>query len=301
MPRLSVLNIDISKITSIFPLLALFLLVVEGLLGFWISKAEGSSERIATGLIMVFTLVPFLITAVIISQKRSGGVNGPEAEDLGKVKPAQEFATPEEIKAPEASRIGGPNGSYSIMKPPSDWTVREISMVEWIGEGFQIKDTTLTTALFGAAPEEKVLVLKSPRDISLIPSPGKTLIDKRKVPTALGTITPIRLSILSIERVQPPFFTERSLLHNVLAVAIQAANAVGIVGISTGALEGTQRKFVAVELRQSLENITVDGQPDRSVNVHITFIGIDRRRLGSPHIPYQPCMACRNQQQNYLM
>ena len=34
-----------------------------------------------------------------------------------------------------------------------------------------------------------------------------------------------------------------------------------------------------------------------------TFVICFRTTIGkvSPHFPYQPCRACRNQQQNYLM
>ena len=57
------------------------------------------------------------------------------------------------------------------------------------------------------------------------------------------------------------------------------------------------------------DGVTVSGSPERVTELDLSSKGLNGEippELGSlnslsPHFPYQPCRACRNQQQNYLM
>lgn len=55
------LNIDITKIRGPYALLALFLVVVEALLGYWFFKADSMEERCIVGVIMLLILVAVLL------------------------------------------------------------------------------------------------------------------------------------------------------------------------------------------------------------------------------------------------
>ena len=43
-------KVDLSSITGPYQLLGLFLLVVEGLLGYWLFRTQGAGERVFAGL-----------------------------------------------------------------------------------------------------------------------------------------------------------------------------------------------------------------------------------------------------------
>ena len=54
------IKIDPSKITNQYSLLAVFLVVSEGLLGFWMYQAENATERLFVGLFILLILLAFL-------------------------------------------------------------------------------------------------------------------------------------------------------------------------------------------------------------------------------------------------
>jgi hypothetical protein len=58
------MNINPSKISGPYSLLTVFLLVVESFLGYWIFKADNSTERMLSGLFMVFIFATFLIVVL---------------------------------------------------------------------------------------------------------------------------------------------------------------------------------------------------------------------------------------------
>ena len=58
-------NVDPSKINNPFSLSAVFLLAVEGLLGYWLSRATDSNERIIAGSLMTLIFLPFLFLSFL--------------------------------------------------------------------------------------------------------------------------------------------------------------------------------------------------------------------------------------------
>lgn len=64
-------HIDPSKIRGPYSLLALFLLVIDGVICFWLSKAEGMAERIIAGFIMASIFILFLVVVVNIAKVKS--------------------------------------------------------------------------------------------------------------------------------------------------------------------------------------------------------------------------------------
>lgn len=65
--------ISAETIKGIFPLLTVFLSVVEGLFGYWLYRAENVSERIIVGIIMAVIFIVFLMVAKQIDISRSNG------------------------------------------------------------------------------------------------------------------------------------------------------------------------------------------------------------------------------------
>ena len=74
-------QIDLSKIKGPYALLAAFLLVFEGLVGFWLFQAESTYERIITGSIMAVIFIVFIIAVVDIATKRAGEASKPAAPE----------------------------------------------------------------------------------------------------------------------------------------------------------------------------------------------------------------------------
>ncbi|HEY2921861.1 MAG TPA: hypothetical protein VGK77_22975, partial [Candidatus Binatia bacterium] len=187
-------SFKLSDITGPYPLLGAFLLIVESLLGFWIYRAESSTERIIAGLLMVALLAGFLI--VVVRMQRAT-VSIPDPPNLpGQLTAGTQVATKQEIETPEAERIAGPDRSYLINKPPPRWTVRELTHAEMLGEVMSMEQSARQTLWGTEQGAREVLVFRSPHDTVILPIPGKTLIDGRRLPSALTIVLPTRLTIL---------------------------------------------------------------------------------------------------------
>lgn len=275
-------KIDLSKITGPYPLLGTFLLVVEGLLGFWFFRAESAIERVVAGSLMTLLLGGFLLVVMrVVMRPKGEEVSGPIVPQGlgGKVTPAVEEATEEEIGSPQPQTIGAPDGSYIINKPPEDWIVRELTWADWISEGLRITDPSIKEKLREISPQvREILTFQPSGEMSVIPIPGKTTIDGRKFPTALEVLIPSRLAILPMDRAQPPLFVERSLTHNFLTVVGELLR-IGVWTIhnrvSSGTIPNSQRPYLVAELRQEIEDAIVNGKEGKSVNSNTTVIGIE--------------------------
>ena len=57
---------DVSKVKGPYPLLAMFLLVINGLLGYWFFRAEGAVERVLAGLMLLAFLAVFVFAIIAI-------------------------------------------------------------------------------------------------------------------------------------------------------------------------------------------------------------------------------------------
>src|SRR2546428_746001 len=112
---------DIIKvITGRWPLLGLFLLIVEGLLGYWLHKAQDEGERIVAGVLMTLLLCGVLYVVVVVARLELGSKQRMPSGPSKDVKGIQE-ASKKEIDSPPPESISSPDGSYIIDKPPEDW------------------------------------------------------------------------------------------------------------------------------------------------------------------------------------
>jgi hypothetical protein len=267
-------NLDLSKITGPYPLLGAFLVVVEGLLGFWLFKAANPIERSFAGLIMAGVLLGFLwafLKFVAQSQREQLTPAG-----LPAVTPAKQEVTPQQVAQPEPEVIAGPDGTYTIMQPPDDWEVRQLSAADWTGEKLQLTDPSVKKALLGAPGERNVLSIRSPRRTSIVPIPGETVIDGRIFPTALEVLATTELTIVPLERASPPFYTEHSLEHNAFLLAAQFPTGVlSMQHISSTTLGPSNRRVLRLEFSQRLDHVMVNGRREQTATNALVIVAIE--------------------------
>lgn len=268
---------DISKITGAYQLLGAFLLVVEGVLTFWIYASENVVERIVAGILMTFIFVYFLnvVRSMKSEEEVSTRISPPGLDELAV---AEEVTTEEEMEHLESQRIGAPDGSYTINKPPDDWVVQKSSLVEWISGTFQITDLSLIEKFFGKSLQgPDVLLLQSKRITSVIPIPGKTFISGRILPSALQVSIQTQLAIMPIDRHQPPFFIEFPFEHNFMlqVSGVLQSNLATLYNINSGTIKNSNLRYIQADFRQELEDAIVNGREEKSVNINIVIIGIE--------------------------
>ena len=266
---------EISKITGPYQLLAAFLIVFEGLLGFWLHRAENSTERVAAGILMTLTFFAFFYVVMFMKREENKPIIPPGLEY---VTPAEYMTTEKEIDSPEPQRIAAPDGSYSINKSPDDWVVRELTLSELINENLKISDPSIKENTPEAPAEiRNILLFKSIRETFVTPITGRTIIDGRKFPSALSVYIPTQLSIIPIDRSQPPLFVERPLEHNFLTTISQIAT-LGLAtlhDLSSGEIPGSKLRYMKADFLQEIKEAIVDGKEGKSVNSNIIFIGIE--------------------------
>ncbi len=279
-------GINPSKINNLYSLLSVFLIVVEGVIVLWISKAEGSLERIIAGITGVVLFIIFLI--LVLNSKREHEINIPTIIDKGDIIDAakgiirwsdiSEDQIKKETMSNNIPRMGGIDGLYTIAKPPSDWIIDELSHIEWLAE-FQKMDLEIARQIYPSFIENfnKVLRLKSYKDISILPIPGKTIIDGRNYPSALEILCTPRLSILSLDKYPYPFYKERSLEYHFI-INVSQLLGLGVLSIRkspSSLVTNTNREVKIVELKQELENVFVNNEMVERVDNNIALIGIE--------------------------
>jgi hypothetical protein len=264
----------LSVITGPWPLLGLFLLVTEGLLGSWLFRAENSVERGFSGLLMTLILGGLLYAVIRMSRKEIDTLASHQG--VTTVKPPEGEVTEKEIASPAPETIPGPDRSYLIDLPPEGWRIRELAVSDWISEAFGIKDPATKQKLFPSDQSRDILIFEREKQTSIIPIPGRTTIDGRKTPTALEVLVPTQLTILPVERAQPPLFVERSLEHNFLVLVGQMLSS-GVLTArqaESGLIRHSGRRYFAVELQQKIEDAIVNGKEGQGVFITINFMGI---------------------------
>ncbi len=269
------IKFDISKIKGPYQLLGAFLIIVEVFIGFWFSRAENATERIIAGVLMTLIFLAFLYVIIYTEREERKPIVPP---GLGSVTPAQEEATEKEIESPEPERIGAPDGSYSINKPPNDWTIQELSLTEWMSQAAGITDPSVKEKIFGKSSQvHEILSLKSKRETFVTPIPGKTIFDGRKLPTALSLTISTRLAIIPMDRVQPPFFIDRPFEHNFLEAVcpIMQPGVVTLRSLLSGTIPNSQLRYKEADFRQEIVDAIVDDKAGKSLNSNIIIIGIE--------------------------
>ena len=255
------------------------------LFGIWVIYLIFNIGSTISDIIRLISFIIMLIITVIVIIIVEPRVNVVEERKVtaivlqgldNEVTPARKEATEEEIDSPEPQTIAAPDRSYIINKPPEGWIVQELTFADWMTELLRITDPSIKERLFGTSQVREILTFNSRREISVIPTTGRTLIDGRKVPTALEVTIPTRLSILPMDRAQPPLFVERPLIHNFFTIAGQFSGGMIMMHeVSSGTLPNSQRRYLVAEFRQELENAIVNDKEEKNINSNITIIGIE--------------------------
>jgi len=270
------LNVDPKNVTSIFGLLTVFLLVFEGMLGFWLFIAGDSSERIVAGLLMTTVLIVFLFLIFKLYQLGHNKLRPPGFPEG--LTPAKKEVLPEDINKELVEKVAGVEGTFRINRPPESWYVKQVSMNELLMENLEIKDENMIDNLFGTVNKENrnISFFKSKKDISVIPIPGESKILGRNIPTAIESKVNTQLAIIPLERSDGPLFIEFPLVHNVLKFAheVSHASAIKITHVNSGNIEKSFKEYVQVEMIQDLEDVEVDGELVEAIQVNINVIGI---------------------------
>jgi hypothetical protein len=275
-------SIDPAKITGIYPFLGAFLVVVEGLLGYWFYLAGSAIERGIAGGAMVLLMVAALAGAVFVylvgvaaERNLFGMFKAPtgeatQAEISAAAGPAG-AAGKAQAAAPPTDFYVGPDRSYVVNRPPAEWTIRELTQGEWVSRGLGVE----ADAEAGDQPRE-VVVFAPDKVVSIIPKPGQTSVEGSRLLTALESVVPTELAIIPFDRAQPPLYYERTLETNVWA-AVGQVLATGVFGteyFKPGILDEDGRRYLLVGLKQDVKDAFVNGKDGQDVTVHIVFIGI---------------------------
>jgi len=261
---------DILKaVSGPYQVMGLLLLVVESLLGYWLHKAGGAPERVFAGSLM--TLVLLAVLYVVATRPKTAQTG------LSIKPPDKKEVTPAEVVAPAPELMAGPDRSYLINRPPDDWKVDEVTMADWVSGALGVTDPAAREKLFpSTSGSREILLLDRGRQTSVIPVAGRTTVNGRKVPSALETFAPTQLTILPIERYQPPFFAERPLEDSVLTFVGSMLN-VGTISathLESGILSVNGRHYVACELQQKVQDAIVNGKEGENVVLGVSVIGI---------------------------
>lgn len=271
-----------ADIRNRYSLLGAFLLVVEGLLGYWLYIASDVTERYVIGGIMTGVFVSFLVAVCLIVKMGSTRIVASRKE-----MPIRKRATEKEISDPPADTFIGPDGSYLINKPPHGWSSRMMDYKQWFGETNQISDPRALDLVMQRMPlpamimndmdADRILVIQAERKKSLVPIPGKTRISSRSFPCALEITSRNRLSIIPMDRMVAPFYIERSMIQNFCHVlgGILNAGAPLLSDLKLGTVSGGKYKHITARLKQRIENVYVEGKVEDEICNNIIAIGIE--------------------------
>ena len=285
-------SIDISKIAGSYQLLGAFLVIIDSIMAVWFYKAENYIERIIAGILLALISLSFLYLVIKREEKKDQYINPP---GLGKVSPAREEATENEIINPEPQKIGASDGSYIIDKPPEDWIVRKIGLTEWTKETsdtFLFKNNEILEETENTH-ETEILLFQSPKQLSIIPIPGKTILNRMKLPIALAEDIYTRLAIIRLDKIRPPLFFERpfedSFFKNI-SFFLQTDTII-LRKLLSGIISKSNIRFYEADFSQDIENAIVDGKEE--MNVANNFVAIDIEGEISDHLlfityPYVP-------------
>ena len=278
-------QVEFTKITGPYPLLALFLLVAEGLLGFWLFKTEGVPERLVAGTLMVLLMAGFLVAILRMQgEKTSGPIPLPNRPNET-INPASRESTTREIEHPEPQSFVGPDGYYTINKPPKDWKIRNITQRELSGIHLGITDpSTLdklshldVVAQYSTSQVSEIVQFMVDQEYYISPTPGKTRLNGKLLPTALGLSCPIQLVIQPLERMQPPWYLERSFEETFLITLVKflGNSPSSMHSLKLDMVPGSRRRRYTAELRQELQDATLNGREEQSITINMVWIGIE--------------------------
>jgi hypothetical protein len=269
-------KVDPSVIIGPYQLLSVFLALTPVLLAPFLFRAESAYERVFIGLVMLAMLVGFLYVVIRLAQPTATPIELP----LKQATMAEISATVEETdRSPDT--MAGPDRSYLINSVPEGWQCRELTAIDFKAEALGIQDPAAKQKLFSTArPADQtrdILVIEHRKQISIIPIPGRTMVDGRKIPTALETVARIQLAIIPVERAQPPWFVERSMEHNFLMVVGQtlSSGAATVRRAYSGRMPGSDRRFMILEMQQEIKDCIVDDKECHEIVIDVTALSVE--------------------------
>jgi uncharacterized membrane protein YagU involved in acid resistance len=294
---------DFSKITGPYPVLAIFLVVVEGFLGIWLSRAESMLERTIAGVLMVGLLAGFLAALLKMRQQETGQPKSKEIQLPDRpnetINPAGAEVTSQEIANPQPQFLVGPDRLYVINKPPESWDVRELTTRELVSAEWEITHPDFLDETAPSLPtenERENVLFRARRKLHVIPVPGRTLINGGKVLTALELTAHVQLVIQPVDRMSPPFMSERSFEDNFLNVVghLLASLPISVRSLHLGTMPNSTRKRYTLEYRQDLKDAIADGREGQDVSLITILVGIEgdiRDHLLRIQYPSSPLMS----------
>lgn len=226
--------------------------------------------------IAIFISTPFIATWLGTHGRRRAEPVIPQgfAEP---VSPAQRQATQEDVEKPSEKEIAGPDKGYVIAKPPADWISRVITVEEYAAEIRHARATVPADPGRQVNQARDVFVLESPEVVTMIPTPGVTSVDGRKLPSALPLRVSTGLVILPMERFLPPFYIEHSFeqnfLHSISSILVRGN--MTLQRLDEGIHQRTKKQMRQAELRQEICDATVDGRKNANLNLYMTIIGLE--------------------------
>lgn len=271
-------SFDPSKIITLNNLLGAFLITVEIFLGVWFAKAGSGAERITAGALVVFTFLAFLLVIWQLNAKKEEATTTITPTGLGSITPVIVEATKQQLDSPQPETIVGPDKSYTIARPPDNWIIKELTLDEWLAQGLGVSDLSLVEKLTGKSVGNRdILSFQTKTATTVIPIPGKTTVDGRKILAALGSSNPARLAIIPMDRAQPPLFIPRPLVHNFFTL-VSGFVTPGLLTMhkqSSVPIPNSNRQKLVAEFRQDIENAIVNGQEGKNISVNTVIYGIE--------------------------
>ncbi len=231
---------------------------------------------------MTLIFAGFLFIVLLVSRDSDREIKPISPDGLGEITPAYELVSKNQIEAPQPQQIASPDGAYIIDRPPDDWLIEQMSLVDLLARNMRIDDPTSKKDLiaqFGGAgnTDQLCLTFQVKQDTLVIPIPGKTLIEGRHLLTALEVSIPTRLTIVPIDKAQAPLFDERPLIHNFTKFVsdVLYLGVLPLRDLSSGVAQKNGRTYLLAEFRQDIENAIVNGREGQSIRAHTTIIGIE--------------------------
>ncbi len=263
------------KITTLYSLLAAFLVIVEASLGTWLIMSNSTTEKVIAGILITVIFLSFLYALYKIKIEKIEN-NKLNVEGIGVITPADNPVIQSSLEDKIQDIYISHDRSYILQKPAQSWTIEELKFSDWVSQGMAVDDTQLINKIIGERIEiDKILVIRSKAENYLYPIPGETIIDGRDIPTALSVPTFLRLSILPLTRRQAPLFIERPFIHNYNLVLSGLLNMNVTSQIKEDIISKNNSTRIISVFRQRIENVYYENKKYDEISSYHTLVGIE--------------------------
>jgi hypothetical protein len=230
----------------------------------WLALADSAIERgIAGGLVIL--CIAFL--AVMLTRV-AGPATPSTAVGATTVQVAQSEVA-EQTQGTKGDQVVGPDGSFYVDRPPSDWKMLTLTMREFVAEELGTSDEVLVNEAAGAWPDSELLVMRSPSVATLKPIPGRTKCWGRVLYSALINDIKLQFVVIPISRAQAPLFFSNTLEDNFIKSIgpFSFAGVTRLTRLESGRARDTGKRQWFAEFEQQLEDIEVNGAVSSSTTI----------------------------------